>query len=338
MLGASPHVAEPTMKMDSAMMNRYLAAEQVAQLAVEWHHDGGRQDVRPWSPHCIWSTPPRSAHDGGKRGGRHRLGQRADEHGQQQAGEHGGHAARMLGFGHRSRARRPAAPTLRQARARGCAPPRRGPRRTWPRPRHGRSVAAVEGASKAAARPASSTVEVSGVVSGSSLSCTRARVRGRERRPVYAFHACSLSLRDPFQYGRGRADEHAAAAHGNRTVSRASRTRGKPANARTRPASRGGMLARNDGLAGRDAVLAEALPRRNANVSRETFVRHRPLSLPMRYAFCMRAKPVRYSARASSRIRGTRREGICSTKPSRNPRARNARSRAAPWDTASCAG
>ena len=36
--------------------------------------------------------------------------------------------------------------------------------------------------------------------------------------------------------------------------------------------------------------------------------------------------------------RGTRREGICSTKPSRNPRARNARSRAAPWDTASCAG
>ena len=58
------------------------------------------------------------------------------------------------------------------------------------------------------------------------------RVRGRERRPVYAFHACSLSLRDPFQYGRGRADEHAAAAHGNRTVSRASRTRGE---ARQRP-------------------------------------------------------------------------------------------------------
>ena len=207
-----------------------FAAEQVAQLAVDWHHDGGRQDVRRGHPlHMVDAA--QIAHDGGKRGGRHRLGQRADEHGQQQASEHGGHAARMLGFGlargHAALPRRRCGKLVRAgARRRVAGRVGRG---------RGRDMAgACCGRRRIKGRRALGIVDGRGQRGGFGFVAFvhARRVRGRERRPVYAFHACSLSLRDPFQYGRGRADEHAAAAHGNRTVSRASRTRGE---ARQRP-------------------------------------------------------------------------------------------------------
>ena len=104
--------------------------------------------------------------------------------------------------------------------------------KTWP------ERAAVEGASKAAARLASSTIEVSGVVSGSSLSCTRAASAGasavRSMPSMPAPYRCVILSSMVAVARTSMRPQHTET---ERSAERRALV-GKPANARTKPPSR----------------------------------------------------------------------------------------------------